>query len=227
MAKARSRSSPRRRASRTPPTTPPRRIFLAISGASGAIYGLRALELLQRQPGVQLHLCLSRGAGEVLRHEVGLKLPARPTAAELRKALHLRPATTLHPIEAIAAGPASGSFGIDTMLVTPCSMGTLAAIARGLADNLIQRAAAVMLKERRRLIVVPRETPLSLIHIENMLKVTQAGGIVLPAMPGFYGRPQTVADMVDFVVGRCFDLAGINAGRIGVHWKGPTETTTP
>ncbi|MGH7144087.1 MAG: UbiX family flavin prenyltransferase, partial [Planctomycetota bacterium] len=198
-----------------------RRVFLALTGASGAVYGLRAVALLQAQPEVELHVCVSRGACEVLRHEVGIALPEAPTAQALARALKLAPGTTLHRPEAIAAGPASGSFEVAAMLVMPCSMGTLAAIAHGLGENLIHRAASVMLKERRRLIVVPRETPLSLPQIENMLKVTQAGGVVLPAMPGFYGRPQSVEDLVDFVVARALAVAGFEAGAVGVHWTGP------
>lgn len=208
----------------------PRRLFLAITGASGAVYALRAIALLREQPGIELHVCVSQGACEVLRHETGVKLPAHPklaTPEALRRALRLPDSAKIHALDAIAAGPSSGSFQVEAMLVLPCSMGTLAAIAHGLADNLIQRAASVMLKERRRLILVPRETPLSLIQLENMLKVTQAGAIVLPAMPGFYGRPASVADLVDFVVARALETAGFSPGRIGVHWKGPDRTATP
>ncbi|HTL52710.1 MAG TPA: flavin prenyltransferase UbiX [Planctomycetota bacterium] len=210
----------------TPKVFPRRRLFLAITGASGAPYALRALELLAPRTDLELHVCVSRGACEVLRHETGLALPASPTPADLRRALRLPDSVTLHALDAIAAGPSSGSFAIEAMLVLPCSMGTMAAIAHGLADNLIVRAASVMLKERRKLILVPRETPLSLIQIENMLKVTQAGAIVLPAMPGFYGRPTSVADLVDFVVARALETAGFSPGRIGVHWKGPSRNAT-
>jgi len=186
------------------------RLIVAISGASGAVYGIRALQAL-RELGIETHLVLTSAALETIR----LETDYRKTGIE-------RLATQTHRIDDITSKLASGSFHTEGMLVIPCSMKTLAGIATGYSDNLLLRAADVTLKERRRLVLVVRETPLSLIHLENMVKVTAAGAIVLPAMPAFYTRPKTVDEIVDQIVGRSLDLLGM-ANHISAGWKGPRK----
>ena len=183
-------------------------VCLALTGASGLAYGLRLLEcLLQAQRPVQL--VYSQAAQIVARQELDLELPSRP--AEARTALLARlpgvPAELLQVFgrEEWFAPIASGSNPPQAMVVCPCTMGTLAAIAQGLSDNLIERAADVVLKEGRKLILVPRETPFSVLHLENMLRLARAGAVILPPSPGFYQRPQSVAEVVDFVVARVLD----------------------
>ena len=183
-------------------------ICLALTGASGMPYGLRLLECLLAT-GCNVQLLYSQAAQIVARQEMDLELPTRP--AEAKAALLTRyPAVDPEKLAVFGreewfAPVASGSNPPDAMVVCPCSMGTLAAIAHGLADNLIERAADVVLKEGRKLILVPRETPLSAIHLENMLRLARAGAVILPPAPGFYHHPQTVADVVDFVVARVLD----------------------
>ena len=178
-------------------TSPPVRLIVGISGASGAIYGIRALQVL-RELGVETHLVVTNAALETIRLETDFK-----------KADVVRLATETHRLDDITSKIASGTYQTDGMLVIPCSMKTLAGIASGYSDNLLLRAADVTIKERRRLVLVVRETPLSLIHIENMATVTRAGVIVLPAMPAFYHKPKTVAALVDQVVGKALDVLGI------------------
>jgi 4-hydroxy-3-polyprenylbenzoate decarboxylase len=183
--------------------TATRPIIVGITGASGAPYVRRLLEVLAAHDR-DIHVVMSPSAVEVFRVELGLMLdPAKPDLHALLGGnvdrLRLWHHTNLK------AGIASGSFLAGGMVIVPCSMSTLAAIANGQGTNLIHRAADVQLKERRKLIVVPRETPLSLIAIENMAKITRAGAVVLPAMPGFYHSPQSIDDLVDFVVGRICD----------------------
>ena len=187
-------------------------ICLALTGASGMPYGLRLLECLLAA-GCHVQLLHSRTAQVVARQEIDLDLPSRP--AEVKAALLAR-LVTVDPEKLVVFGRdewfapvASGSNPPDAMVVCPCSMGTLAAIAQGLADNLIERAADVVLKEGRKLVLVPRETPLSVIHLENMLRLARAGTIILPPSPGFYDHPQTVADVVDFVVARILDQLAV------------------
>lgn len=184
-----------------------KRITLAWTGASGMAYGLRLLECLLGA-GCHVELLLSQAARVVARQELDLALPSDST--ELVAMLNTRFAA--HPGELDAYGekewfapPASGSNPADAMVVCPCTMGSLAAIAHGMADNLIERAADVMLKEKRPLILVPRETPFSLIHLRNMTQLAEAGATILPANPGFYHRPETVEQVIDFVVGRVLD----------------------
>ena len=183
-------------------------ICLALTGASGMPYGLRLLEYLLAS-GCRVQLLYSQAAQVVARQEMDLELPSRP--AETKAALLARyPAVDPEKLvvfgrEEWFAPVASGSNPPDAMVVCPCSMGTLAAIAQGLADNLIERAADVVLKEGRKLILVPRETPLSVIHLENMLRLARAGAVILPPNPGFYHHPQQVEDLVDFVVARILD----------------------
>lgn len=185
----------------------PKTICLALTGASGMPYGLRLLECLL-QAGVQVQLLYSQAAQVVAKQEMGFELPSRP--ADAKAALLGRyPAPPeqldVYGREEWFAPVASGSNPPDAMVVCPCSMGTLAAIAQGLADNLIERAADVALKERRKLVLVPRETPLSAIHLENMLRLARAGAVILPPNPGFYHHPENVSDLVDFVVARILD----------------------
>ncbi len=198
-------------------------ICLALTGASGMPYGLRLLECLLAA-GCRVQLLYSQAAQIVARQEMDLELPSRP--AEARAALLARLAApqgdflplprAVNPEKLVVFGReewfaavASGSNPPDAMVVCPCSMGTLAAIAQGLADNLIERAADVVLKEGRKLVLVPRETPFSTIHLENMLRLARAGAVILPPSPGFYHHPQTVADLVDFVVARVLDQLAV------------------
>ncbi|MBK8524857.1 MAG: UbiX family flavin prenyltransferase [Betaproteobacteria bacterium] len=190
----------------------PKTICLAFTGASGMPYGVRLLECLLAA-GCHVQLLYSQVAQVVARQEMDLALPARPEeAAEyFRKTYADLPGTLeVYGREQWFAPVASGSNPPDAMVVCPCTMGTLAAIAQGLADNLITRAADVALKERRPLVLVPRETPFSAIHLENMLRLAQVGAVILPPNPGFYHRPQSVGDMVDFVVARILDHLGVS-----------------
>ena len=185
-----------------------RTICLALTGASGMPYGLRLLECVLAA-GCRVQLLYSPAAQIVARQEMDFDLPSRP--ADAKAALLARlPAVdpgmlAVFGREEWFAPVASGSNPPDAMVVCPCSMGTLAGIAQGLSDNLIERAADVVLKESRKLILVPRETPFSIIHLENMLRLARAGAIILPPSPGFYGHPQKVGDLVDFVVARILD----------------------
>ncbi len=189
----------------------PATITLALTGASGMPYGIRLLECLLRA-GAKVYLLYSQAAQIVARQEMDLSLPARARdAAELFSARFGAAPGQLQAFgrEEWFAPVASGSNPADAMVVCPCTMGTLAAIAAGMADNLIERAADVTLKESRKLILVARETPLSAIHLENMLRLARAGAIILPANPGFYHHPQTAQDLVDFVVARVLDNLGL------------------
>ena len=188
-------------------------ICLALTGASGMPYGLRLLECLLAA-GCRVQVLYSQAAQIVARQEMNLELPSRP--AEAKAALLARLPATVDPEKLAVFGReewfapvASGSNPPDAMVVCPCSMGTLAAIAQGLADKLIERAADVVLKEGRKLILVPRETPLSAIHLENMLRLARAGAVILPPSPGFYHHPQSVDDIVDFVVARILDQLAV------------------
>ncbi|QEL63680.1 3-octaprenyl-4-hydroxybenzoate carboxy-lyase [Oryzomicrobium terrae] len=182
-------------------------VCLAFTGASGLPYGVRLLECLLAA-GCRVQLLYSSVAPVVARQEMDLELPARPKEAAdfFRQRFAALPGTLeVYGREEWFAPVASGSNPPDAMVVCPCTMGTLASIAAGLADNLIARAADVALKERRPLILVPRETPFSTLHLENMLRLSRAGAVILPPNPGFYHHPQTVQDVVDFVVARILD----------------------
>ncbi len=186
-------------------------ITLAITGASGLPYAMRLLECLL-QSGQRVRLLYSQAAQIVAKQELDFTLPSRPQDAE--KLLHERLGKFSGELHVYGrddwfAPIASGSNPADTMVVCPCTMGTLGKIANGISDDLICRAADVMLKERRPLILVPRETPFSAIHLENMLKLSHAGAVILPPNPGFYHRPQSVQDVVDFVVARILDHLGV------------------
>ncbi|MGH8751703.1 MAG: flavin prenyltransferase UbiX [Burkholderiales bacterium] len=195
-------------------------ITLAFTGASGMPYGVRLLETLLTS-GVCVYLLYSQAAQIVAQQEMNLALPSKPKEVEKFFRDQYRASENTLKVfgrEEWFAPVASGSNPAHAMVICPCSMGTLAAVAAGLSDNLIERAADVMLKEKRKLILVPRETPLSAIHLENMLKLSRAGAVVLPANPGFYQHPQKVQDLVDFVVARILDHLGIAhelAGRWG------------
>lgn len=177
-----------------------REIIFGISGASGAPYARRLLACLADTPDVHVHLVISPAARQILRTELSLR-DVRVETLLGREADNV----TVYAHRDIGARIASGSFLADSMVICPCSAHTLAAIACGLGDNLITRAAMVMLKERRRLLLVPRETPLSTIELENMARLSRDGAVILPACPGFYLRPRTIDDLVDFVVGRVLD----------------------
>jgi 4-hydroxy-3-polyprenylbenzoate decarboxylase len=190
-------------------------LVLALTGASGAPYGVRLLEVLLAA-GKVIHLVISPAAMQVIAQELGRTVRLdrfqprdllAPDALD-RIGPHLT-ALTYHHFQDFSAGIASGSFLTGGMAVCPCSMGTVAAIAHGLSENLIQRAADVHLKERRPLILVPRETPLGLVQLRNLTACAEAGAVVLPAMPAFYTRPQSPADMVDFIAGRVCDQLGV------------------
>jgi 4-hydroxy-3-polyprenylbenzoate decarboxylase len=188
----------------------PKHIFVAMTGASGSMYGLRLAEQLCLS-GVQVTFTASCSGTLVCREETGLDLSGDLDKALQRLYDHLEIDSGIrlvHPDD-LFCGAASGSSAPDALVVCPCSMGTLARIAGGISGNLIERSADVMLKERRPLLLAPRETPLSDIHLENMLKLSRAGARIVPAMPGFYGRPESVLDMVDFVVGKIMDQLGI------------------
>jgi flavin prenyltransferase len=197
----------------------PRTVTLAFTGASGLPYGLRLLEcLIAETP--RVYLVYSAAAQIVARQECDLAIPAQPREATrwfAERCGAREGQLTVFGREDWLSPVASGSNPADAMAICPCSMGTLGAIAGGLADNLIERAADVMLKERLPLVLVPRETPLSAIHLENMLKLARAGAVILPPAPGFYDRPQSVADLVDFVVARVLDQLRVPHA-LGPRW---------
>ncbi len=195
--------------------------ILGISGASGAVYGIRILEVLN-QKGYDVDLILSEAGKIVIREETGLDLSGgkEDPRKVLKKKLGINPsAIRVFSNHDFATPVASGSNPVEGMIIAPCSMGTLAAIACGLADNLIRRAADVMIKQRRPLILLARETPLSAIHLENMLKLSRLGVVILPPMPAFYHKPKTIEDLVDFVVGRVLDVIGIEH-ELYQRWQG-------
>jgi len=191
----------------------PRRIVVAITGATGAIYGVQLLRRLGAAPGVETHLVISDAATLTLHQEVGLQ------RRDVEALAHV-----VHRNREIGASIASGSFQTDGMVIAPCSMKTLASVAHGLSDNLIARAADVVLKERRRLILMVRETPFNLAHLRNMTAVTEMGGIVFPPLPSFYHRPATIAEMVDHTVARVMDLLGVT-NDLAPRWGGMKDDT--
>lgn len=188
-----------------------KRLIIGISGASGAIYGVRLLELLG-QTGVETHLVVSRAARTTLAYETDLKLKQVEALADV-----------VYGPDDIGAAISSGSFATMGMVVAPCSVRSLSEIASGVTSSLLTRAADVVLKERRRLVLMLRETPLHRGHIESMLKVTDMGAIVVPPVPAFYARPQSLDDMVNHTLGRTLDLFGIDSGVVS-RWQGaPTK----
>jgi len=184
-----------------------KRVFVGITGASGAIYGVRLVRALKSE-GHEVHLVVSKWGAETLKYE--LEIDVDSLTSEVDKS---------YSEDDLAAGPASGSYPLDAVVIIPCSMKTLAGIAHGYADNLIARAADCALKERRKLILVPRETPLNLIHIRNMASVTEAGAILIPASPAFWHRPKSIEELVDSVVDRV--LAHLTSRRdTAATWTG-------
>jgi flavin prenyltransferase len=180
------------------PDRRPRRIIVALTGATGAVYGVRLLQQLQATPGIETHVIVSDAAALTVHQEMGMQRKDVEALADVA-----------HKQRDVGASIASGSFQSDGMIVAPCSMKTLAAVALGLSDNLIARAADVVLKERRRLVLMVRETPFNLAHLRNMTSVTEMGGIIFPPLPSFYHHPQSIAEMVDHTVARVIDLFGI------------------
>ena len=187
---------------------PPRRIIVAITGATGAVYGVRLLQQLSATPGIETHLVVSDAAVLTLHQETGLQ------RRDVEALAHV-----VHKNREIGATIASGSFQSAGMVVAPCSMKTLACVALGLSDSLIARAADVVLKERRRLVLMVRETPFNLAHLRNMTAVTEMGGIIFPPLPSFYHKPASIEDMVDHTVGRVVDLFGIEHA-LAPRWPG-------
>ena len=189
-------------------------LVLAFTGASGAPYGVRLLEVLVRER-LPLWLIVSRHGWRLLKQEQGVG-----TAAQLKRATGGNwSSVTAFSDDDRGALPASGSQPTLGMVICPCSMGTVSAIAQGSSRSLIERAADVTLKERRKLVLVPRETPVSLIHLRNLVQVTEAGAVVLPAAPGFYHRPTRIEELVDFIVQRVLDQLGLEI-TIGRRWEG-------
>lgn len=186
-----------------------KRLIIAITGATGAVYGVRMLQVLRAQPEWESHLVISKAGLINLQYEM-----------EMDKAALYALADVTHGINDIAATIASGGFKTEGMIIAPCSMKTLAAVAHGFGDNLISRAADVALKERRRLVIMPRETPLNLIHIRNMATVTEMGGIMFPPMPAFYSKNNSIAAMVDEGVGRVLDMFGVDVTGLYKPWEG-------
>lgn len=185
-------------------------VVIAVTGASGAAIALKIMGRLVQTKAVETHLIVSDAAQRTLRHEVG------EDAVEQLLSL----ASRSYPVGDVGAAIASGSFPTSGMIVAPCSMRTLAAIAAGLSDNLIARAADVHLKERRRLVLMTRETPLHLGHLRNMCAVTEMGGVVMPPVPAFYNLPQTVTEIVDHVAARAIDLLNLPIALQAAVWKG-------
>lgn len=185
-----------------------KRLIIGITGATGAVYGVRLLQMLRELPGIETHAVISDAGALSLHQETGM------SRKEVESLAH-----AAHSVRDVGASIASGSFQCEGMIIAPCSMKTLAAVALGLSDNLIARAADVALKERRRLVLMVRETPLNLAHLRNMSAVTEMGGIVFPPLPAFYHRPQSIAELVDHTVGRVIDLFGIEHA-LTPRWNG-------
>lgn len=189
----------------------PVRIIVAITGATGAIYGVRLLQHLPTLPGIETHLMISDAGVLNIHQELDLK------RKDVEALAHV-----VHSVRDVGASIASGSFQSDGMIIAPCSMKTLAAVAHGFADNLITRAADVVLKERRRLVLMVRETPFNLAHLRNMTAVTEMGGIVFPPLPNFYHRPKSIDEMVDHSLARVLDLFHIEH-QLAPRWNGLKE----
>ncbi len=189
--------------------TESRHIIIGMTGATGAIYGLRLLQVLAEIEGWTIHLVVSSAGALNIRHELNLKRREVYTLAD-----------QIHDVSDVAASIASGGFKTEGMIIAPCSMKTLSAIAHGFSDNLIARAADVTLKERRRLVLVPRETPLNLIQLRNMVAVTEMGGIIFPPMPAFYGGEKTLPRLIDESVGRILGFFGIETQGLYEPWSG-------
>ncbi|NHZ89746.1 UbiX family flavin prenyltransferase [Massilia sp. CCM 8733] len=190
------------------PDSPPRRLVVAITGATGAVYGVRLVRQLAATPGIETHLIVSDAAVLTLHQELGMQ------RREVEALAHV-----VHKNRDVGASIASGSFQSDGMVIAPCSMKTLASVALGLSDNLIARAADVVLKERRRLVLMVRETPFNLAHLRNMTAVTEMGGVIFPPLPSFYHKPESIDEMVDHTVARVMDLFGV-VHTMAPRWAG-------
>jgi len=186
-----------------------KRLIIAMTGATGAVYGLRLLQVLRDIGEWETHLIISSAGVLNIHHELGMKRSDVCAFADM-----------VHDVNDVGASIASGAFKTQGMIIAPCSMKTLASVAHGFSDNLISRAADVTLKERRRLVVVPRETPLNLAHIRNMAAVTEMGGIIFPPLPAFYGTAKTLPELIDETVGRILGLFGIEAEGLYKPWEG-------
>ncbi len=201
------------------------RFFVGLTGASGHAYAARLVRALA-ESGHEVDVSVTEAGAKVLRHELGIDAGAR--GERLGEALagwigeRAARSVRTYPSEAIEAPASSGTALVGGAILCPCSMGTLARVAAGFSSNLVERAADVALKEGRKLVLVPRETPLSPIHLENLLRLARLGAIVLPAMPGFYHRPKTVEDLVDHVVGKILDRLGVEHA-VGRRWQGVPE----
>lgn len=187
-----------------------RRIIVGVSGASGAIYAYRLIQVLA-DSGIEVHFVASKAGLEVLEYECGL------TMVQLTQMVH-----KIYDVNRIDSAIASGSFPCESMVIVPCSMKTLGSLANGIAGNLLTRAADVTLKEGRKLVLVTRETPVHAIHLENMLKLSHAGARIVPACPGFYHRPQTIEELVDMLVGKICDALNVD-NDLFERWTGPDE----
>ncbi len=190
-----------------------KRLVIAMTGATGAIYGVRLLQILQQQADWESHLVISSAGLVNLKYELDME---RSTLYGL--------ADVTHGVNDIAASIASGSFKTEGIIIAPCSMKTLAAVAHGFGDNLISRAADVALKERRKTVLLPRETPLNLAHIRNMAAVTEMGGIIYPPMPAFYNKSDSLQAMVDEGVGRILDMFGLEVEGLYKPWNGLSDS---
>lgn len=189
----------------------PKRLIVGISGASGIIYGVRVLEAL-REGGVETHLVMSRSAEITLAYEMGIKVAEVHALADI-----------VHPIQDIGASIASGSFRTEGMIVAPCSIKSMSEIAAGTTGTLLTRAADVVMKERRRLVLMVRETPLHMGHLRTMANVSEMGAIVMPPVPAFYHKPKTIDDIVNQTVGRALDLFGFDLGMVKRWGEEPAE----
>lgn len=188
--------------------TAPRRIIVAISGASGAVYGARLLQVLRDTAGIESHLVVSSAGWRNIELEL-----------DMDRAYIESMADQVHDVRNVGAAIASGSFACSGMVIAPCSMRTLAAVAHGLGDTLLTRAADVMLKERRRLVLLVRESPLHITHLRNMVSVTEMGGIICPPVPAFYLHPQSIGDIVNHSVARALDLLDV-PHNLARRWEG-------
>lgn len=186
-----------------------KRIIIALTGATGAVYGVRLLEVMREQAEWETHLIISSAGVLNLQHELNMK----------RRELYAL-ADVVHDVNDVAASIASGAFRTEGMVIAPCSMKTLASVAHAFSDNLIARAADVTLKERRRLVMAPRETPFNLAHLRNMEQVTEMGGIIFPPMPAFYGKAKTLPELIDETVGRILGFFEIEADDLYQPWTG-------
>lgn len=186
-----------------------KRLVISMTGATGAIYGVRMLQVLQSQAEWESHLVISSAGLVNLKYELEMERSALYELADV-----------VHGINDIAASIASGSFKTEGVVVAPCSMKTLAAVAHGFGDNLISRSVDVALKERRKVVLMPRETPLNLAHIRNMASVTEMGGIIFPPMPAFYSKSNSITEMVDDGVGRVLEMFGVDATGLYKPWQG-------